>query len=303
LVPLPSCERIKIGQENVPRSTRIDISRRRCFGAAFLSAVFLLSTPAPAKDKQIRISGLVVAVEENPRAIVVAHRPVPGWMPAMTMRFMAPREPRLEPGDQVEFVVKPGVAPLTARFLRRIPPDRSGIPQPPSRLSVGAEVPDFDLQSANGQRVRLTQLRGKVVALQFIYTRCPVADACPRLAATFAALRRRLTPAENRQVIFLSLSIDPEYDTPPVLREYAARWGVSPGEEQNWHFLTGPVEEIARFGQAFGLLFWPDEGAVGHTNVTGLVTPDGRVGAIVEGTSFRLDQWAGLLRRFLGGAK
>jgi protein SCO1 len=281
----------------------IHIPLRKCLASAIFLAFFLPALRSAPQDKEIRISGLVLAVEENPRAILVAHRPVPGWMPAMTMRFEAPLGPRVQPGDQVEFVVQPAARPLTARSLRLIPPDRGGIPHPPARLPIGADVPDFELLDSEERPTRLSEFRGKVVVLQFIYTRCPVAEACPRLAATFAALRRQLTPAESSQVAFLSITIDPDYDTPNVLRDYASRWGVEPAKSQNWRFLTGPLDRIAPVAEGFGLVFWPDEGAIGHTTATAFLTRNGQLGAIVEGTSFRLDQWAGLLRRFLGGAK
>jgi protein SCO1/2 len=135
-------------------------------------------------------------------------------------------------------------------------------------------------------------LRGKVVVIDFIYTRCPLPDVCPRLSANFAMLQRRFREQAAGRMMLLSVTVDPEFDTPAVLREYARRWGA--GAE--WRFLTGDVAPLAA---ALGEIYWADEGSIGHNSTTSIFGPDGRLAAQVEGSNYRADQLAHLISRQL----
>ncbi len=116
----------------------------------------------------------------------------------------------------------------------------------------------------------------------FIYTRCPLPDVCPRLSANFAYLNKRV-----HDVALLSITIDPQFDTPAVLAEYARRYG-SDGER--WRFLTGSIEQIREVAGRFGLIYWPEDGSITHTVATGIIGRDGRLAALVEGSSYRPEQ-------------
>jgi protein SCO1/2 len=135
----------------------------------------------------------------------------------------------------------------------------------------------------------LSDLRGKIVAVNFVYTRCPLPDVCPRLAANFATLQRRFHDRMGSDLVLLSVTVDPEYDTVPVLAEYARRWGA---EERGWRFLTGDVVRLA--GQ-LGEVYWADEGSIGHNSVTSIIGRDGRLAAAVDGANWRVDQLANLI--------
>lgn len=247
--------------------------------------------------REYTVDGIVTAIDKDQATLTVAHRPIPGLMPAMTMRFNIDPDSLavLAPGDRVQFLISPGAQPPTGHSLRRVPADTGGIPRPSSLIATGAVFPDFKLIDQTGREVHLHDFHGKVVAIQFVYTRCPLADVCPRLAANFATLQRRF----GEQVVLLSISVDPEHDTPSVLTRYAREWGARAG----WRFLTGPLPAIAAVASHAGLLFWPDEGAIGHTSSTVIVTRTGRVGANLEGSSYRVDQLISLVRRFLEEAQ
>jgi protein SCO1/2 len=101
-------------------------------------------------------------------------------------------------------------------------------------------------------------------------------------------LQRRFGPA----VTLLSVTVDPDFDTPQVLREYARRWSAA----ADWRFLTGNVAPLAA---ALGELYWADEGSIGHNTTTAIIGRDGRLAAIVEGSSFRAEQLAHLIARQL----
>ena len=140
--------------------------------------------------------------------------------------------------------------------------------------------------------LRIADLRGKVVAIDFIYTRCPLPDVCPRLSANFAMLQRQFREQAGDSLLLLSVTVDPEFDTPAVLAEYARRWAAGPG----WRFLTGDVAPLAA---ALGEIYWAEEGSIGHNSTTSIIGRDGRLAAQVEGSNYRPDQLAHLIARQL----
>jgi protein SCO1 len=239
------------------------------------------------------VDGLVVAV--NPPSFTVAHRPIPGYMQAMTMDFhsaSAGEVERLRVGMRVRFELRDEVA----RDLRIVPADEKDMPAPARQPVIGQAAPDFKLIDEHRRDVTLRSFRGKLVALNFIYTRCPMPEVCPRLAANFATLQRRFHDAMGRDLILLSITIDPQWDTPDVLSAYAKLWRA---REDSWRFLTGSPEAVRHAATDWGLVYWPEEGAIVHTSRTALIGRDGKLLAVVEGSSFRTDQLIALIQRHL----
>jgi protein SCO1 len=122
-----------------------------------------------------------------------------------------------------------GVMWLATRTLQR----------PETPLPVLAQVPDFELTDASGEKVRLADLRGKPWIADLIFTSC--AGICPRMTQEMAALRKSGTPVPGLQ--FVSFSVDPATDTPDVLRDYAARFT---SDRDGWFFLTGENASIRK---------------------------------------------------------
>jgi protein SCO1/2 len=234
------------------------------------------------------MDGLVVSADPEAGTMTVAHRPVAGVMPAMTMPFRVQKVSELKgltSGARVRFRFDGKLA----RDIRRVPPDESGMPQPERALRPGEPAPPFQLTDQTGRKVRLSDFRGRVVALNFLYTRCPVPEVCPRLAAAFASAHRRFA---GQDLVLLSITIDPVYDTPEVLAAYAKLWRARP---EQWRFLTGSADAIASVGRAYGLVYWAEEGAVAHTARTYVIGRDGTVAAAIEGTSWRVEQLGDLI--------
>jgi protein SCO1/2 len=139
------------------------------------------------------------------------------------------------------------------------------------RLRKIGPAPEFSLTTQDGTRLSLADLRGKVVAVTFIYASCP--DACPLLTAKMARIQARLGPEFGRRVHFASITVDPETDTPAVLRRYAAGHGANPA---GWAFLTGTPEEIGDVARRYGIYYRKQAaGDVDHTFLTSLVDPEG----------------------------
>jgi protein SCO1/2 len=258
----------------------------------------LFALPLILAAKSFPVDGIVVAVDPQARTMLVSHRPIPKYMPAMMMPFHLERPSDLEglyPGARVHFDL---VVDRSHSFARRVV--RTGdaeIPPPKEKLHVGDLLGDFELRDQQGRAVRLSELRGKLLAIDFIYTRCPLPDVCPRLSAAFATLQRRFHDRLGTDLVLLSATVDPEFDTPAVLADYAKRWGADP---RGWRFLTGDIKPLAA---QLGEVYWTDEGAIGHNSVTSIIGRDGRLAATVDGSNWRVDQLANLIAHELEGIR
>ena len=102
---------------------------------------------------------------------------------------------------------------------------------------------------------------GKVVAITFIYTRCPLPDYCMRLSNNFARLQKRFNTRMGRDLVLLSITFDPDHDSPDVLAKYAETWKAN---VDGWRFLTGTLSNVKQVCGMFGMNFWPDEGLLPH---------------------------------------
>ena len=206
-------------------------------------------------------------------------------MPAMTMPFVVKDASLLNglaAGERVDFEL---AVTETDSWISRITktataPQTSGAPpfsatdREAERVQAGESVPNFTLLDQNGQPVRLSDFRGKAVVLTFIYTRCPIPNFCPLMSKNFQALQQRLEKAVPGRYHLLSVSMDPQFDRPAVLKEYAARFEA---DEKNWSFGTGSEEQINTVTALFGLFHEPENGLISHDLRTALISPDGRL--------------------------
>jgi protein SCO1/2 len=251
--------------------------------------------------------GLVLATDAAHRQITISHDQIPGVMDAMVMPFAISRQKDLTgivPGDRVSFRLRVGHTRTTIDRIQVLSAARedeglTSTPAVPALTPIGGVLPDVALRDQNDRPSSLSDWRGRVVAINFIYTRCPLPDYCPRLIATFDALRRRFTDRLNRDLVLATVTFDPRYDTPAVLKAYAAAHGADvPG----WTFLTGSVADIARFCRAVGVQYWAEEGLITHSLQTAIVDRDGRLRAIVEGKEFTTKQLGDLVEHALAAA-
>src|SRR5262249_17495831 len=146
--------------------------------------------------KHYRAEGIVLRTDPARSAITISHKPIEGFMPAMSMQFRAARGENLAaltPGTRVDFELHVSKSESLVRRIRA-QQMRSDFPieRPANQLAIGSSVPDFTLTDQTGGNVHLSQFRGRLVALDFIYTRCPLPDVCPRLSANFALTAKRL---------------------------------------------------------------------------------------------------------------
>jgi len=274
-----------------------------------LVALFLAARSTSAADRY-PLRGLVLSVDASHKSFVVSHDSIPNVMGAMTMSFDV-REPGdlegVAPGTIVEFTLMLDRQeahaeqirirryesieqdPLTARRLKLL---KDIIGSPSKALTIGQAVPDFTLTDQTGGRVALSQLRGRVVAINFIYTSCALPQFCFRTANQFGVLQKRFRPQLGRDVVFLTVTFDPVRDQPERLAEYAGQWKADPSA---WHFLTGAVMDIQRVCSLFGLDYFPDEGLINHSSRTAVIDRQGHLAASIEGNQFTAEQLGDLL--------
>jgi protein SCO1/2 len=258
--------------------------------------------------------GMVLKVDPEHNTVVVSHEDVPGVMPPMTMPFTVRSASELSglvPGAIVRFtlVVAREVAhiervqvvryasveqdPLTARRLRLLQ-DAMGAAATP--LPLGRPVPDFTLTDQIRRRVSLSQFRGKVVALNFIYTSCVLPQFCYRLANHFSVVQKRFSERMRGELVMLTITFDPARDTPERLAEYARQWNADPA---TWRFLTGNTQEIERVCRLFGVDFFPAEGLFSHNGRTAVIDRRGALVANIEGNQYTAAQLGDLVQSVL----
>jgi len=167
-----------------------------------------------------------------------------------------------------------------------------------ARLSKIGPAPEFTLTTQENMRLSLRDLRGRVVVVTFIYASC--ADTCPLLTAKLASLRPKLGADFGPHVFFVSITTDPERDTPEVLTRYARAYGAKPA---SWAFLTGTPAEILDIERRYGIFARKNpRGDIDHTFLTSLIDHDGVLRVQYLGTRFNPDELLGDVRKLLGEA-
>jgi protein SCO1/2 len=170
----------------------------------------------------------------------------------------------------------------------------------------GDAVPDFKLRNQDGRTIHLAQFKGKVLLITFIYTRCPLPNFCPLVTRNFAQLNRDLDadPVAHAKTQLLSVSFDPDHDTPGRLRSYGATYIGSDASNafSHWEFAVPDKEvlpEMARFFNV-GITTGPDE-TITHTLSTTLVGPDGKVVRFYPGNEWTVPQVASDVKAVVAG--
>lgn len=157
-------------------------------------------------------------------------------------------------------------------------------PVPNRAVAVGNAIPDFALTDQSGQTVRLSRLRGRPVAVTFLYTRCPIVTACPMTSAKFSKLQALLAGKGFGEM--LTVTVDPEHDTPAVLASYAKGLGADP---KGWKFLTGEPKAVAAVASSFGVLYYPERGQIIHSQAVAVVDPEGKLSSIYYGETWEAE--------------
>jgi len=254
-----------------------------------------------------QVKGVVVELDPDGRTVKIKHEEIPGYMGAMTMPFEARPTNELSglsPGDTISFRMSvteadgwidqikmlsaaPGTntLPTTGPFraVREVEP-----------LNVGDMLPEYHFTNQLGEAVSLSQFRGKALAMTFIFTRCPFPTFCPLVSRNFEEVQKKLLsqPDALTNWHLLTITFDPEYDTPPRLKDYARQYNADPA---HWSFLTGTLIDITAIAEQCGLLFWREgEGVnISHNLRTAVVDARGRVQKILPENKWTSEELAG----------
>ncbi|MFT3828921.1 MAG: SCO family protein [Opitutaceae bacterium] len=250
------------------------------------------SATVPADDgaRRYPLTGVVLAIDVPHRLLRVQHDDIPGLMPAMTMEF-AVRAGDLaiaREGHRIratlvqrdtEFSLE-NLWPDDAETTRALGAGAAALKQDTvirgtkAYREVGETAPEFALLDQDGRVVRIERLRGKRVVLNFIYTRCPIATMCPAATARMVALQRAAKLAGVANLELLSITLDPAYDTPGVLRDYATANGI---DTANFSLLTGPEGTIRDLLAQMGVLVAFDGPLLKHSLTTVLIDDTGKI--------------------------
>jgi len=240
------------------------------------------------------VRGTVVSTDTGTGEVTLDHEAIPGFMDAMTMPYKLAQPGvigELHPGDRITAqldVVKDADGFHDAKLdqivvIAQARPDyrpavEYHVPQ------AGDAVPDFKLLNQSGKIIHLAQFKGRVLLVTFIYTRCPLSDYCPRMSRNFAVIDQGLAadPMLYAKTHLLSISFDPAYDKPAVLRSYGGAYTGNYTNEQfaHWDFAAPPKAELPTVTQYFDVGVTPGEnGSLMHSLSTILIGKDGKVAA------------------------
>jgi protein SCO1 len=231
-------------------------------------------------------TGVVRELKADGRTVVVKHEAIASYMDAMTMPFKV-KEPGeltgLRTGDTIRFCLK---VTDTESWIDQIsktgrtPPAESKAAPLPAAAAPAAKprhpLQDYPFTNELGQAVRLSDFRGQALAITFFFTRCPIPDYCPRLSRNFEEASHKLgaLPGGPTNWHFLSVTFDPEFDTPSVLKAYGERYQYDP---QHWSFLTGPKEKIGELASGSDVTFASDGGFINHNFRTLIIDAAGHL--------------------------
>lgn len=256
------------------------------------------------------VRGVVQEVRASEQQVVIKHEAIPNYMPAMTMPFDVKSTNELAglaPNDQVTFrmvvteddgwienVKKIGVAAAepesrpTTRLVREVDP-----------LEVGDKMPNYPFTNSLGEKIELKDFAGQAYAFTFIFTRCPFPTYCPRMNANFEKVYQELMSMQNGPTNWhlLSISFDPEFDTPERLKQYSATYNPDP---KKWDWATSAMIEIDAITEQFGLYFAPDKSTINHNLRTVVVDKNGVIRQILIGNEWSTEE---LIREIIAGAE
>ncbi|SRR6266851_2835784 len=249
----------------------------------------------PTNEKRFDLKGKVLAVEPDKHLVTIAHEDIKDYMPGMTMPFTDPDDADfqfLAAGDEIAATL---VVDGAHSWLENVqitkesadPSASTGIVE----AKEGDEVPDYGLVNQDGKDIRIHSYRGKALILTFIYTRCPLPEYCTLMSNNFATIDRELQqqPKTYEKTHLLSISIDPDYDTPKVLRSYGAAHTERYSDEtfSHWEFATGTKDQVKGIAQYFGLRYFEENDQITHGLRTVIIAPDGKVFKVYRGNDWK----------------
>jgi len=267
------------------------------------------SVPGTPGEVRHPLTGEIVKILADRDTLIVSHDKIPGYMMAMTMEFKVTKADlaNAKEGQRIR-------AELVQRgedlWLEKIWPDdtvtKSTLDAATKALvqdtamrgkeayrEIGETLPTFTLLDQEGRTVAANRFRGKKVVLNFIFTRCPIATMCPAATLRMAEVQKAARVAGAKNFELVSVSLDPEYDTPGILRQYAEARGL---DTANWSFLTGPDTAVRQLLAQLGIIREFEGETIKHSLATVLIDEQGRIVYRVDGSTWQVEDFVRRLK-------
>lgn len=268
------------------------------------------AAPSAPAEKRFPITGEIVKVDTARSTLLVAHSEIKGYMPAMTMEFKVTKGDLAiaQPGRHIraEFVDRSDgfhlekIWPDDAATQRALDAAAKALAQDTTMRGkeayreIGEQLPEFTLLDQDGRAVAGSRFRGRQIVLNFIFTRCPIATMCPAATERMAALQQAAREAGAKDFELISISLDPDYDTPGVLKDYAQLRSL---DTSNWSFLTGPDAAVRHLLAQLGVIREFEGATIKHTLATVLINEDGKITHRADGSVWQVDDFVRRLKK------
>ena len=278
------------------------------FVFAFVLLVLILTScgkpvakEVSATAKHFTLRGKVISVDRAAKTATVEHGDIPGYMDAMTMPFPVRQDEVwdvLTPGSEIhaDLVVDNANAQYWLENISVSAPPNANQAAPPVNenfAQVGQKAPDFSLINQDGKRITLADFHGKALAITFIYRKCPLPDYCIKMSKNFSDLANQVSADKDAKdkIRLLSISFDPERDTPEKLKEYGTGYlgSAQKPDFTIWQLAVGSDKEVRAIADFFGLQYEVDQNnkaLINHSLVTAVVSPEGKVTKIFKGNDW-----------------
>ena len=291
---------------------RFNVSTLALFSVAtlLLSAATNLSAQSNTMtaSRTFGVKGVVLKIEPGEDEVIIRNEAISNYMDAMAMPFPLKNPDAvagLKRGDKVAFQLHVNQGNSWADHFLKIGTatlDEGEMPVKPKPAAPSSAdkrrspLLDYKFTNELGQAVSLNSFRGQALAVTFFYTRCPLPDFCPRLSKNFQEASQKLEAMTNAPANwhFISVSFDPEFDTPEVLRNYGSSYHYDPA---HWSFLTGPPDKIAELARAAGVEYTATSDSINHNFRTLIVNTQGHLQMIFPTSGNLSDQIASEILR------
>ncbi len=267
-------------------------------------------SPTPPADRHYDLKGEIVSVKATERVLIIHHQAIADYMPEMTMEFKvsAADAANAKPGQHIRgrMYLRNGdlylesIWPDDTLTNNRLAAATNALAQDTTMRGkeayreVGEVVPDFTLLDQEGRAVSIGRFRGKQVMVNFIFTRCPIANMCPAATVKMSALQKAARAAGVGNLELVTISFDPDYDSPGVLKEYATVRGL---DLSNWTFLTGPDTAVRNLLTQMGVIREFEGDTIKHTLATLLIDEQGRIAHRIDGSQWDAQDFIGKMKK------
>ena len=269
-------------------------------------SLFLLLAGCHNSTATYTLTGRVIGKQPGTQQLIIDNDNIPGFMAAMTMPY-AVKDPegfqRVQPADVIRadvIVEQPGKFWLEHLAIIGKAAGRAIAEGPaPHALMIGDKVPDVPMVNQDGKTLHFSQFTGESVLVTLIYTRCPFPDYCPLITRQFAAIQKELSknPGDYKKTHLISITLDPKYDKPPVMREY----GLSNMDHdakgfEHWDFVSTTPADLQKITDGFGLSLSQQDGQISHSLNTILLAADGTVADMWPGNEGQTSEVLAVMR-------